>query len=413
MRNLSYLFLLILATNSTFSYAASVEQDNDLNDSSLDTSESHSILRDKSGNGCGGYLRAGFIQTNIRSVDTSSANAFSAEVDCSYQLNPYIKANLGLFGVLDYGVNSQTDDNIHADFFNRKKDSYLMLGEAFLTLSYGDFDARLGRQRIDSPHFDGDDLRMVPNLFEAYLVDYHFSNELAIGTGFVREAAGWENGGDLSHFIPIGEALGGKGAGTWLSWLTYEEEHLSGAAWFYYIPNHLTIFYGELVYEDSLTDDIDYTLSFQYDWGRDSGPARLGEVEAHTFGVMATTSLYDFTLTVAFNKNLGHTGALASVGGGPFYTSLEDQTLDAASGDDTQSVLFGIEYEVIGGLSLGVAAAEYRASNKHDYQVEEINYYLNYNWDDKLSAELMYAVTDDKNSSEDMDQIRVIINYQY
>ena len=147
--------------------------------------------------------------------------------------------------------------------------------------------------------------------------------------------------------------------------------------------------------------------------GKDSGQSRLGEVDAHTVGVMASISGYDFTLTAAYNKNFGNTGAIASVGGGAFYTSMEDQTLDAAAGVDTQSVLFGLEYELNSNLSLGVNLAKFRAMNKKDYKTEEINYFVNYNWNDKLTAEVMYAVINDKNSSEDTDQIRAIITYRY
>lgn len=195
--------------------------------------------------------------------------------------------------------------------------------------------------------------------------------------------------------------------------MSYEEEHFSSNVWFYFIPDHLTIFYGEWNYRDSLTADIAYNIAFQYDWGQAVGAARLGEVDAHTLGVMASISGYDFTLTAAFNQNLGHTGAVASVGGGPFFTSMEDQTLDVATGDDTQSFLFGVEYAVNSQLDLGVAMAEFRAADKKEYQTGEINFFLNYNWNDKLTAELMYAVVDDKNSSEDTDQIRAIITFRY
>lgn len=413
--NILFLFLLILVVNPVFAHLLEKEeQDKVFNYKAPGDIEPYQAVKhEEDYHGCSGYLRAGFLQTKIRSIDTSSASAIAGKFGCGYRLNPYIKAHLGLFGVLDTGLNSQNDDNIHADFFNRKKDSYLMLGEAVLTLSYDNFEAHLGRQNFDSPHLDGDDLRMVANLFEAYLVDYHFNDELYFGAGFVREASGWENGGNLSHFIPIGEALGGKGGNAWLSWLAYEEEHISGNAWFYYIPDHLTIFYGELLFSQSLTPDISYNLAMQYDWGKDSGEARLGEVDAHTLGVMASVSGFDFTLTAAYNKNFGNTGAVGSVGGGSFYTSMEDQTLDVAAGEDTQSVLFGVEYAFNSKLSLGVTLGEFRAVNKKDYQTEEINYFINYNWNDKLTAEFMYAVIDDKNSSKDTDQIRAIITYRY
>ncbi|NOQ36219.1 MAG: outer membrane porin, OprD family [Methylococcaceae bacterium] len=410
-----YLFLLILAINPAYAHLhGDEEQDKVFNYKSPDDIEPYQAVdHGEEYYGCSGYLRTGFLQTKVRSVDTSSATAMAGELGCGYRLNSHIKAHLGLFGVLDTGLNSHDDDNIHGDFFNRKKDSYLMLGEAVLTLSYGDFEAHLGRQNFDSPHLDSDDLRMVANLFEAYLVDYHLSDEFYLGAGFIREASGWENGGNLSHFVPIGEALGGRDGNAWVSWLAYEQEHMSGNAWFYLIPDHLTIFYGELMYSNFLTSEISYDVGLQYDWGLDSGAARLGEIDAQTLGFMTSISGYDVTLTAAYNKNFGNTGAVASLGGGAFFTSLEDQTLDAATGEDTQSILLGVEYALSNEFTLGVAMAEFRAANKKDYQVEEINYFLNYNWNDKLTAELIYAVIDDKNSSEDTDQIRAMITYRY
>ncbi len=371
------------------------------------------VMHDEEYFGCGGYLRAGFIQTKIRSVDTSEATAVGGELGCGYQLNAHIKAHLGAFAVLETGLNSQNEDNIHAEFFNNHKNSFFMLGEAVLTVSFKSFEAHLGRQNLDSPHMDSDDLRMVGNLFEAYLIDYHWSHELYTGAGFVRQAAGWENGGDLSHFIPIGEALGGKNSGAWVSWLAYAEEQVSANAWLYIIPDHLSIFYSEIATSNNITSNISYSTAFQYDWGQSIGEERLGDIEAHTVGFMASVSGYGLTITTAYNKNFGDTGAVASVGGGPFFTSMEDQTLDAAVGKNTQGILYSLEYAVNDKLSLGVAKAEFRADDRKDYRTDEINYFLNYNWNDKFSAEIMYAAIDDKNSSEDMDQIRAILTYRY
>jgi len=362
--------------------------------------------------GCGGYLRVGFIHTAQPDIDTS-ASALSGELGCGYQLNPFIKGHLGVFGVLGTGFNRRYDENIHADFFNRHKDGYLLLGEAVLTLSYKNFEAHLGRQNFDSPHFDGDDLRMVANLFEAYLFDYHLNEEFYFGTGVIREASGWENGGNSSNFISIGQALGGQEAPVWLSWASYEEQDRSGNAWFYFIPNHLAILYGELMYRDKFSTDIAYNLGFQYEWGQDIGAAHLGEINAHTLGAMFAVSAYDFTLTAAYNQNFGNTGAMASVGGGPFFTSLEDQTLDAVTGKDTHSLLLSMEYALSSSVDTGIAFGEFKAANKKIYHTQELNFFVNYNWQDKITTELMYALIEDKNALSNTHQIRAILTYRY
>lgn len=369
---------------------------------------SQAIEHLKERNNCGGYLRTGFIQT-----DRQSATAIAGEFGCEYLLNPYIKVHVGIFASYDPGLNSDNDQNIQGDFFNQKKDSYLIVGEAALTLSYKNFDAHLGRQHFDSPHLDGDDLRMISNLFEAYLLDYHHSDSLYLGAGFVREVSGWENGANASQFVSIGEGLGGKSNGAWLSWINYQEGGFSTDSWFYLIPDHLSIFYTELIYSKELTDTLSYSLGFQYDWGHDIGNARLGHVNAHTFGIMAAIAWSDFTFTAAYNHNFGKTGAVTSIGGGPFFTSLEDQTLDAVSGTDTESSLLSIEYAVNEYISLGSAVGQFNATTFSDYNKEELNIFININWKETLSTELMYAVTNDKNSEPDMHQIRAILTYRF
>jgi len=363
--------------------------------------------------GCNGYLRTGFIQTQLRTVKTTAANAIAAGLECGYRLNSYIKAHLGLFGVLDSGLNSHNDNNIQGDFFNANKDSYLMLGEAVLTLSYENFEIHLGRQSFDSPHLDSDDLRMVTNLFEAYLMDYRFKDNFYLGAGFIREASGWENGVNASHFVSIGKALGGKNSGAWVSWLVYEQEKLTGNLWFYLIPNHLVMAYGELNFSQELDNDISYSLGLQYDWGQSIGRAELGYIESHTIGIMGAVSVKGFTLTAAYNKNFGRSAALASIGGGALFTSLEDQTLDAVTGKETQSYLISLDYSVDDTLNFGVATGEFSATNKRNYQTQEVNYFINYNWNDTLTSELVYATIDNKNSGKDTNQLRAILTYHY
>ena len=362
--------------------------------------------------GCSGYVRAGYIQTTEQK-DHAAATAIGGELGCGYRLNQYIKAHLGVFASLDPGLNSNNDDNIQGDFFNSKKDSYLILGEAVLTLSYQQFEAHLGRQNFDSPHMDGDDLRMIANLFEAYLLDYHFSDDLYFGSGFVREASGWENGANASQFVSIGEAIGGKSSGAWVGWLNYQQQNLSSETWVYYVPDHLTILYSELIFSHEISDTLAYSFGFQYDWGNDTDESRLGQVDAHTFGVMGELSWADLSFAAAYNKNIGDTGAVASIGGGPFFTSVEDQTLDAVEGNDSESILLGFKYNIYDSIILGVAAAKFRASDKNDYNKEELNVFVNYNWNQTVAAELMYAVVDDLNSGPDLHQFRAILTYHY
>lgn len=357
---------------------------------------------------CEGYIRAGFIQT-----DHDSATALGGEAGCSFKLNQLISIHAGAFASFDPGINSDNDDNIHTEFFNKKKDSYLIAGEAYLTLSYGNFNAHFGRQRLNSPFMDEDDLRIIPNLFEAYLIDYHLTDEIVIGSGYVREASGWATGTNASQFVSIGEALGGHSNGAVISWLDYDHDFLTSSTWFYYIPDHLTIVYTEFHFSQEITPSLSYDFGFQYNWGNDTGADRLGHINTHTFGVMAALAWSDVTLISAYNKSIGDTETLASIGGGPFFAALEDHSPDSVGENNSQGIMIGAEYNIIPEFAVGVMAGKFSTPNKSEYNKEELNFYLNFNWHDKILTEIMYAIVDDLNDEEDMHQFRVILTYQY
>jgi outer membrane OprD family porin len=362
---------------------------------------------------CGGYARAGYIKTDVDNNSDESATAIGGEFGCKVDLNENINIKLGVSTSLDPGINTGNDDSLHGDFFDEDKDSYAMLGEASLNLNYGDFESRLGRQIFDSPHMDSDDLRMIPNRFEAYQINYGLNENIDLGLAYVTKMSGWENGIDQADFVDVGEAYGADDGDAYVAWVAYEQDGLALQGWGYSLEDIANIFYAEAIYGADFSDNISWEVGLQYDHGSETGSDELGEIDADTWGVSAAITNQYFTVSAAYNRNSGDRGALASLGGGPFFTSMEDQTLDAVEGDDARAAVLGIEGEVWEGLTIGFAASEFRASSKNDYHVKENNFYMNYEWNEAFLVEAMYADIDDKNSSDDTDQVRVILTYQF
>jgi hypothetical protein len=172
-----------------------------------------------------------------------------------------------------------------------------------MTLSYGDLQAHLGPQRFNSPHMDQDDLRLLPNIFEAYFIDYHIDDEFYIGSGFVRTAKGWENNDDAKKFVDIGEAFGGTGALSWLAWGKYQQGSIDANVWYYYIKDVQQIFFMDITYQDRINDIFFYELGGQFDLGRSIGSQSIGLVDANTLGAYATIGAYGVSFTTAYNKN--------------------------------------------------------------------------------------------------------------
>lgn len=206
-------------------------------------------------NFCDGYARAGYIQTDVDSSPTQSAIAVGAELACKLALSNNINISLGGATSIEPGViNSDNSAKLQGDFFDTDKDSYIFLSEAVLNANFGNFNIQLGRQIFDSPHMDSDDLRIVPNRFEAYQLNYHLDDNTDIGFSYVKKMSGWENGGDQSRFIDVGKALGAGDGDAFVAWTTYEQNDLSIQLWNYLIEDIENIFYAEVVYGAEYND---------------------------------------------------------------------------------------------------------------------------------------------------------------
>ena len=399
-----YSLPLLLLSQVTLTDALATQQDNSAMNFSQQVGNSIS---------CGGYLRVGYMHSTLGSEKKRITNAVGGELGCDVAVNSHVSGHLGAFASIDTGLNRSHNNDILGDFFDEDLDSYLILGEAYLDLSYDKIKMRLGRQRLDTPHINSDDLRMVPNLFEAYMVDVELADNLYAGAGLVRNMSGWENGADHTHFEGVGDVLGGDGNKAWLAWATHEGDLVDSSVWYYNIPDHLEITYADVIHGGQLTNDIGYELGMQFDWGKDIGDSKLGNIDSKTWGLSAALTYQQLTTTFAFNRNNSNKAALASLGGGAFSTSMEDQTLDAVEGERAEAIVLGLEYAGTDSLRLGIAVGQFSAKDKNDYDAQEIDLYVNYRWQENTGLELVFAQVDDTNVSGEDHQLRAIMAYTY
>lgn len=367
---------------------------------------------EEAGNNCNTYVRAGYIHSHADNSAAEKAFAIGGRFGCDLAVTDNASFNFVLYSSVDPNVNNTPDDEIQGDFFDAEKNSFILLGELALNLHFSDVEMQLGRQIFDSPHMDSDDIRMVPNLFEAYQLNWAIDDGSTIGFAYIDKMAGWENGVDQSHFVDVGQALGGDDASAYVAWGSYAIDNLALQLWAYHIHDIENIVYAEAAYSGEFDNDIFYEFAVQYDVGQDTGKATLGNIDANTWGATAALNVGIATTSVAYNHNHGHSGALLSLGGGPFYTSMEDQTLDAIVGTDAKSFVVDLEIQPYEHLVLGVARGNFHAKNKRDYHTVEYDWYFMYEWDGKLLLEGVYAKIDNHNNAN-ADQLRLILNYHF
>jgi len=366
-----------------------------------------------------GQLRAGYIHL---AEDTSPHNTAYAVAG---HFHFYTQRWNGLmFGAEAYTVlNLGNNQNLNNDFFDANGESFILISQAYLDGKWGNTEVKLGRQSLDTPHADSDDIRMMPNYFEAYRVTNTDVSDLTLSAGFIHRMAGWENGVDSSEFVNIGETLGtGREVdGVYYASASYEGiRDLSLSLWYYGYHDIANVLYAEAGYSYDLSKQISLILGLQYDGSQETGAALLGKQDAHTYGISLETNFADIGVTIlaAYNQDNGDTGAMGlSLGGGPLFTSMEDQTLDAL-GTAGSAWIIGAGYDFgklgVDNLTFGVAYGSFKADDSSVYQSREIDAVLEYNFNDVISASAAYASVDFKvNSMEDYDQFRVIANYNF
>jgi hypothetical protein len=146
----------------------------------------------------------------------------------------------------------------------------------------------------------------------------------------------------------------------------------------------------------------------------------MGQQDAHTYGLSAELTLESIGvhMLAAYNQDRGDSGAMAlSLGGGPFFTSMEDQTLDAIEAEGSAwMIAAGYHFSAIGieGLNAGIAYGNFKAKESSVYESKEVDVVLDYTMNENLTLAAAYAsVKFDAGNDPDRNQFRMIAQYNF
>ena len=365
-------------------------------------------------------VRAGYITFLEESASRTSAYALGGHYHFDTKRWNGISLGLSAYAVINLGT-QQNPLHLNPDFFDAEGDSFVQLTEAYLDGKWGNTELKLGRQILDTPHIDSDDIRMISNYFEAYTLRNTDIQDLSLSMGYIRKMAGWENGVDASSFVNIGQTLGTDTIeGVYYASAAYDAiQDLSLSLWCYHYADIATVLYAEAGYELHASEVLDITLGLQYDTSIQTGVALLGKQDANTFGtsmefVSETVGVH---LLMAYNKDSGAGASSLNLGGGALFTSMEDQTLDAM-GQAGEAWIIGLGYHFdtvgIAGLNAGVAYGHFTADRDASYEATELDMVMEYSFNERFSLVTAYASTHFKTQGmADYSQLRIITNYNF
>jgi len=197
-----------------------------------------------------GQIRAGYITFKEDKRERTNGYALGGHFHFYTDRWNGLMIAASAYTVLDLGIN-QNPNHTNPDFFDADGKSFIMLSKAFIDGRWDNTEIKLGRQALDTPMADSDDIRMVPNFFQAYTLTNTDIENVTFTAGFIDRMAGWENGVDASKFANIGEVLGTeKIDGVYYAGMMYDAvEDLSLNLWYYHYDNIANVFYAEAGYE--------------------------------------------------------------------------------------------------------------------------------------------------------------------
>ena len=250
-------------------------------------------------------------------------------------------------------------------------DGFVVLGQAWAKLRIDPATATLFRQEMELPFINGDDTRMIPNMFEAYRLDVKPSDVVRFGVAYVTR----EKSKASAEFRPMSEVAGVRGVdrGTTVAGFLLggtDTTYVGGVnelTW-----DLLNIAYLEAGKTWKLWDDSELGGKLQFIDQRSVGDELLGSFETQLYGASLTASYRSALLSLSFTSTNNGLKILRQFGGVPAFNSV---MVSDFAGDGEDSIRVGLSYDFARiGLAGVTAFANYvhgeLPANKHEDEID-------------------------------------------
>lgn len=339
-----------------------------------------------------------------------------------------LKVGVGMYVNGDGGLTDWTPDDggkpAGGLVVDKEGKSKALMGELYLSYKHEYFDAKFGRQTLDTP-LTKIQTSLMPNFYEAYMLGTNVIDGLRLTAGQItkmsmgsRAAADYgligegtttggaavkfvQQGGDVeqARFLSMGKIAGvtGDTDGRTVLGATYTGvKNLKADLWVYHSDDIANDYYAELGYKIPVADDMAVKLNAQYLMQKDTGNALAGEKDFNMLGAKVALEGKRWGVYAAANKSGDESNAATEKGyfnawgADPAYTSTIFSR--NAYRDDVDAYSIGGHYVIMKGLKLLVDYAEYGKSDTKAaagaleatddaYEIDiGLNYKYNENW---------------------------------
>lgn len=336
-----------------------------------------------------GQIRAAHIANGYDAGGNDYATALGGEL--KYETAPWNNLKLGIAAYISQKVGFATGENTltNGDIFDENKNSYTYIGEAYFDYSANDFSLRVGRQRINTPLADTNDIRINPNTFEAAIATYNGIKGTMVQGGYVIRWAGHDSGNDKSTFKKL--AGPDSNGAVVIGALNESIENLAVQWWYYRIDRVADVLYTDATYTLAFNETADIELIAQYITFNED---KASMVDGHVYGVGIAMNGGILTLGAAYNRTLNDDGKVSvnGFGNGPYFTSMQEWSI--GNMEDAKA------YQFNSGLNMGFLGVEELTlntlygvfkSSPLDAKVKEVNLMSTYKMSEVMILDATYA----------------------
>jgi hypothetical protein len=371
-----------------------------------------------------GQIRAAYVsQDNAVNPDTYGTSIGGI---LKYETADWngLKLGVGAYVSEKIGFATGKNDKVNLDLFDEEGKSFAYVGEAYLDYTINDLNVRVGRQRLDTPFADTDDIRMLPNTYEAAIATYSAIEGTTLVGGYVTRWAGYDSGDYKSTFKKVDADLGagfdGESDGIIVLGAVNESiENLAVQAWYYGADRVANISYMDAAYVIPFSEEMGLEISAQYAHFREKNNTGFN---GSVYGVGAAFNIGALTVGAVYNKASNGEGKVPPIGfgGGPYMTSMEEWTIQDM--EDAKAYQLNAEIGLGGigleGVSLTALYGDFK-STPLDMHLTEFDAIVSLELSEAISGDISYATIHDKKNNADggadagYDRFLVRLNYNF
>ena len=358
-------------------------------------------------------MYSGIGYTNAQDIYATAVGGF-----LKYELAEYKGFNAGVEFATTNDINGISGAGIKRNNeLSSSAGSYTQMSESYINYQYHTLNIRGGRQTIDTPLADSDDIRMVSNSFEAYIVTYELSGFTLMG-GTLLSWQGYDADLDAAW------QKTGKD-GTYFGGASYSDDALDASLWYYNINGEMgdatanNSFYADIVGHFHLSQELSVHLGAQY---LKQNELDSSGVASNIYGATAEVVINGLGLNIAYNKSLKESNkqSFSGFGGGTLFTSMDNMIVDIIAVDrDVDAFVSGISYEYSEDLNFLYAYGDFKGDKDSSGVKEHIiehNIGATYEHNDFILGAI-YTLQEDKEKTGinggDLNNVRVLLSYNF